>query len=408
MSPNPPDFKVVHDGWNDFTTRMTDIILGDGTPLPAPAQIMAWLDVSRPTLYNPVKAANAWQTYLNIFKDKDFVAGVMDMFCQPNAPRGVPWQYPDDIEKFGTVGTSIGGFAPMFPISFVDMMRFTLNKLEVCQAQIVSGVSSVTDALADCTFQGKTDTVRQHIRTSTPITNIVPANDLSTLDLYSNGQKVDGGFTHLVVATPHRSAEIELQIDPRWQNPVNRQSTADSTRLISMDTREAVTNLHIAESSKLFIKVKPWWRTDSTRIRCISADTTLANFYTLDYEDPDEAICLVNYTWEDFSEKSEALGPLNVRYQRLLDDLKNLAPDYVLQGMPPEATADNGVMIDWQKEPHYYGAFQLTRPVQEKLLSTLFYDFQVKATPDGLAKIYFVGDSYTGPGDGRKGRSRPR
>ncbi|MGH8060187.1 MAG: FAD-dependent oxidoreductase, partial [Candidatus Entotheonellia bacterium] len=173
-----------------------------------------------------------------------------------------------------------------------------------------------------------------------------------------------------------------------------RQSTADSTRLISMGTREAVTNLHIAESSKLFIKVKPWWRTDSTRIRCISADTTLANFYTLDYGDPDEAICLVNYTWEDFSEKSEALGPLNVRYQRLLDDLKNLAPDYVLQGMPPEATADNGVMIDWQKEPHYYGAFQLTRPVQEKLLSTLFYDFQAKATPDGLAKIYFVGDSY--------------
>lgn len=120
---------------------------------------------------------------------------------------------------------------------------------------------------------------------------------------------------------------------------------------------------------------------------------TMANFYTLDYGNPDESICLMNYTWEDWSEKLEALGEINERYQRFLHDLKLIAPDYIIDAMPTEATSENAVMIDWQKEKNYYGAFMLTYPFQEKMLSTMFYSFK-EDRPEQLAKVYFVGDSY--------------
>jgi len=404
--PTPEEFKTVHDGWNDFVSRMEDIELGDGTTLPAPAQIMAWLDKSSDS-YDAVRAFNAWQTYLNIFKDKPFVEGIEDIFCQPNAPGGTPWQYPEDIDKFGTVGTGIGGFAPMFEISFVDMMRFTLNRLEECQALITTGTGSVAEAMADCTFDidGEKHCVRDYIQLNSPVGHIVPTEDQSQIILKTNEGILGDDFTHVVLATTHRSAEIDMKIDPRWQNPAatSVRGSEEAARmaganeqLISMAAMQAIVNLHIAQSSKIFLNVKPWWRGEGNedKIRCISSDTTLANFYTLDYGDPEYGVCLMNYTWEDFSEKSEALKPLNDRYQRLLDDLKNIAPQYIIDSMPESVTEEDAVMIDWQNEKHYYGAFQLTYPFQEKLLATLFYDFENKTSNSKLAKLYFVGDSY--------------
>lgn len=395
----PPEVQKISDGWHDFTTRTNSIILGDGEVLPAPANIMKWLDDSGAN-YNPVKAANAWQVYVNKFKDKSFVEGIIDIFCQPNAPGNTSWSYPDDIDILGAVGTGIGGYAPLFEISFVDMMRFTLNKLEEDHAQIVTGVDSVTNALADCQIDidGTTHKVRDYIQLATPVGELKPTSDGTTISLYqqSTNASLGDAYTHIVAATTHRAAEIGLKIDSRWNNPAGQSSLPKSEvseQIIEMDSREAISTLHIGQSSKFFIKVKPWWKNDDTRVRCITTDTAMANFYTLDYGNPNESICLMNYTWEDWSEKSEALGEINERYQRFLHDLKLIAPDYIIDAMPVEATSENAVMIDWQKEKNYYGAFMLTYPFQEKMLSTMFYNFK-EDRPQQLAKVYFVGDSY--------------
>lgn len=138
----PPEFKVVSDGWTAFVTTTDNIALGDGTTLAPPAKIMGWLNKNNPATFNPVLATNAWQDYLNTFKDRTFVEGVMDIFCQPNAPGGTPWSYPEDIEIFGTVGTGIGGYSPLFDVSFCELMRFIFNGLEDCHAQIVTGTDS--------------------------------------------------------------------------------------------------------------------------------------------------------------------------------------------------------------------------------------------------------------------------
>ncbi len=401
--PVPEIFRDINESWTGFVTTTEPILLPNGVTLDPPAQITEWLDISNPLTYNPEKAQNAWQGYINYFKDKAFIEGIIDIFCQPNAPKKYDpftqqwgdryqWKYPEDIEKFGTVGTGIGGQSPLFPISFVCMMRFTLNKLEENHALIVTGTDSVANAIADFDMGGKK--LRDFISLNSPVKVIQPENNAEKISLVNNnGDIVASEINHLVIAITQRAAEIELGIDSLWQ--ASDKNMANN--LISMNKREAVSNLHIAQSSKFFLKVRPWWLGDANKdkIRCITTDTAMANFYTLDYNPNDtEAICLMNYVWEDLSEKAEALGELDERYQRFIRDLSQLdGIDYILEAMPRNVDATNAVMIDWQLQKYYNGAFALTQATQEDYLSQLYYSFT--NVNNNVAKIYFAGDSYS-------------
>ena len=401
--PVPEIFRNINESWTGFVSTKEPILLPNGITLDPPAQIMEWLDIANPSTYNPVKAQNAWQGYVNYFKDKAFIEGVIDIFCQPNAPKRLDpitqewgdryqWKYPEDIEKFGTVGTGIGGQSPLFPISFICMLRFTINKLEENHALITTGTDSVANALTDFDINGKK--LRDFIVLNTPISNILPENNAEKINLISNsGDIIADEVSHLIIATTQRAAEIELGIDSLWL--ASDKKTANS--LISVNKREAVSNIHIAQSSKFFLKVRPWWLGDSNKdkVRCITTDTAMANFYTLDYNDADtEAVCLMNYVWEDLSEKAESIGDLNERYQRFKRDLSQIDDiDYILEAMPNTVNDSNAVLIDWQLQKYYNGAFALTHATQEDYLSQLYYSFMNMET--NTAKIYFAGDSYS-------------
>ena len=398
----PEIFRDINESWNGFVNTKEPIYLPNGIQLDSPARITEWLNIDNPDTYNPVKAQNAWQGYVNYFKDKSFIEGIIDIFCQPNAPKTYntiteewggryQWKYPEDIEKFGTIGTGIGGQYPLFTIGFICLLRFTINKLEENHALIVTGTDSVADALADFDFNGKK--VRDFVQLNTPIHQIMPQQGGEKVTLKNaQGEDVDSDINHLVMATTHRSAEISMHIDSLWGSKDKEQAQD----IIAMEKRQAVTNLHIAQSSKFFLKVKPWWQEDESRVRCITTDTAMANFYTLDYNPDDtEAVCLLNYVWEDFSEKAEALGELDQRYQRFLSDLKALDDiDYILDVMPANVTEDNAVMIDWQLQRYYNGAFALTQATQENYLSELYYNF-MNMSNKNVAKVYFAGDSYS-------------
>ncbi len=400
----PEVFRDINESWNGFITTEEPIYLPNGVELDPPKLIMDWLNIDNKNTYDPVRAQNAWQGYINYFKDKSFIEGIIDVFCQPFAPKtyntqtkewgaSYQWKYPQDIEKFGTIGTGIGGQYPLFDISFVCLLRFTLNKLEENHALIVTGTDSVADALADFDFDGKK--VRDFVELNTPIQHIMPQDGGKKLTLINNsGKEVGGDINHLVMATTHRSAEISMHIDSLWGS----KDKAMSETLLPMAKRQAVTNLHIAQSSKFFLKIKPWWQGEANkdRVRCITTDTAMANFYTLDYNEKDEeAVCLLNYVWEDFSEKAEALGELDERYQRFLSDLKALDNiDYILDVMPKNVTEENAVMVDWQLKKYYNGAFALTQATQEDYLSKLYYNF-MNMSKEKVAKMYFAGDSYS-------------
>jgi monoamine oxidase len=399
----PEIFRDINESWNGFINTTEPIVLPNGVQLDPPAKITEWLNIADPSIYNPVKAQNAWQGYVNYFKDKSFIEGIIDIFCQPSAPKKYntitdewgeryQWSYPNDIEKFGTVGTGIGGQSPLFPISFICLMRFTLNKLEEDHALIVTGTDSVVNALADFDFNGKK--LRDFIALNTAVKAIKPTKEGDKISLVNKkGETVAEDINHLVVATTHRSAEIELGLDSLWQ--ANNKVIAD--KVISMDKRQAITNVHIAQSSKFFLKIKPWWigKANKDKVRCITTDTAMANFYTLDYNEKDaEAVCLLNYVWEDLSEKAEALGELNERYQRFLSDLGQLKNiEYIIEAMPKEVDDSNAVMIDWQLQKYYNGAFALTQPTEENYLSQLYYNFM--KLNNASAKVYFAGDSYS-------------
>jgi tryptophan 2-monooxygenase len=399
----PEIFKDIHDSWLGFVTTTQPIIVGNGIELDSPANISAWLNVFAKT-YDPIRAQNAWQAWVNYFKDKSFIQGIIEIFCQPNAPQqynsktktfgeSYQWKYPEDIDKFGTVGTGIGGQSPLFSESFICLMRFTLNQLEDKHALIVTGTDSVPDALATLTLpNGKM--LKDFIRLNTPIGGIVPTSNGTRVNLIDNeGNLIDSDVQYLVVATTNKAAEVELGIDSLWQlqQPL-------SNEIITQDTREAISNVHMAQSSKFFLKVKPWWLNDpeQQKVRCITTDTAMANFYTLDYDSNDEyAVCLMNYVWEDLSEMAESIGDLDARYQRFLRDLKQIPQiDYIIDVMPEHVTEENAVMIDWQTQKYFNGAFALTQPTQEDNLSKLYYHFMTLKQLD-QAKVLFAGDSYS-------------
>ncbi len=398
----PEIFRDIYESWNGFVNTTASIVLSNGVSLAPPKKIMNWLNIADSTTYNPVKAQNAWQGYVNYFKDKPFIEGIIDIFCQPNAPRKYnpatkewgeiyQWKYPEDIEKFGTVGTGIGGQSPLFSIGFLCLLRFTINKLEEDHFQILTGTGSVADALADFDFDRKR--LRDYIRLNTPIQEVKPLQDGHKIGLISNHKEIVKDINHLVISTTQRAAEIGLKLDSLWE--AKNKKTANN--LISLSRREAITNMHIAQSSKFYLKIKPWWvgQANNDKIRCITTDTAMSNFYTLDYKkDNAEAVCLLNYVWEDASEKSEALGNMDERYQRFLSDLRQLEGiDYILEAMPGKADTSNAVMIDWQLKENYKGAFALVQPTQEDYLSRLYYNFTEKN--EGGAQIYFAGDCYS-------------
>lgn len=401
-TPMPEIFRDMNESWNGFVTTTEPIILANGLTLDSPANISAWLDVAAGT-YDPIRAQNAWQAWVNYFKDKSFIQGVIEIFCQPNAPKKYnsttktfgeryQWKYPEDIEKFGTVGTGIGGQSPLFSESFICIMRFTINKLEEEHALIVTGTDSVADSLANLNIDNAGN-LMQHIKLNTAIGGVVPSENGSSISLTNKeGQVIDEGITYLVVATTNRSAEIELGIDSLWQIQNN-----EANNILSQSKRSALSNVHMAQSSKFFLKVKPWWTGSGNqdKIRCITTDTAMANFYTLDYNENDEyAVCLMNYVWEDLSEMAEALGDLNERYQRFLRDLNQIPGiDYIVNAMPKQVDNSNAVMIDWQMQKYYNGAFALTQPTQEDFLSQLYYNF-LSLNKSG-AKVIFAGDSYS-------------
>jgi tryptophan 2-monooxygenase len=71
----PEIFKDIHDSWLGFVTTTQPIIVGNGIELDSPANISAWLNVFAKT-YDPIRAQNAWQAWVNYFKDKSFIQGI--------------------------------------------------------------------------------------------------------------------------------------------------------------------------------------------------------------------------------------------------------------------------------------------------------------------------------------------
>jgi tryptophan 2-monooxygenase len=384
----PPSYATVNGGWGAF---MTDgFTSADGTIQLTAASALTDL-LSKPGNAGEVTAA--WQAYVDAFGNSSLYEAMVRIFTDPNAPTapGAPepklWQ-PLDFEFFGALGTGFGGFGPLFPIGFLDIIRFVVNAVDSDQHELLTGVESIVQGFLGQSIplaSGGSTTVADHVVTGTPVVAVATSGDQVQLT-FENGEV--GTFDRVVVATSHRSMELTMGL-----------GYSQNGAPLSENVADAIRRLHLEDSSKVFVESTDFWNqqrpgSEVNWPRNVVGDTILRNLYALTYPDaPDgTGALLFSYTWADDSLKQQTYTDPKARLGLLLRDLSTIDPalaETVVQAID----IDTVQVIDWQAEPYFFGAFKLNQPGQDPYVHDLFYDF-LKATgtgPDRL--VYLAGDS---------------
>lgn len=376
----PPSYTTVGNGWDEFTKK--GFKSADGTIDLAPASAITTL-LSEPG--NTSQVVSAWQAYIDAFGNSSLYEAMLRIFTDPHAPGGTVWQ-PIDFEFFGALGTGFGGFGPLFPIGFLDIIRFVINAVDSDQHELLTGVESIVQGFLDhpiATPSGHT-TLRAHVQTGMPVSGVAVKGDQVRLSFAGWPPAV---FDRVVVATSHRSMELTMGL-----------GYSDEGSPLALPVADAVRRLHLEDSSKVFVESKDFWNQPrpggGNWPRNVVGDTILRNLYALTYPDtpPGTGALLFSYTWADDSVKQQTYLDPGARLDLLLRDLATIDQDLAttVNFAIDRSTAQ---VIDWQREPYFYGAFKLNQPGQDPYVQSLFYDFQKARAGGAGSLVYLAGDS---------------
>jgi tryptophan 2-monooxygenase len=383
----PPSYAKVQNGWKAFTRD--GFKSADGSISVLGTDVLTGMLALSFTGGPPVQ--EAWQAYIDAFGNSSLYEGMVRIFTDPNAPGGAVWD-PIDFEFFGALGTGFGGFGPLFPIGFLDILRFVINAVDSDQHELLTGVESIVQGFLNqpVPFEGSTATLEPRVRINTPITGLAVQGN--SVELSFAGGAVET-FDRVVVATSHRSMELTMGL-----------GYSNGGGPLSETVADAVRRLHLENSSKVFVESGAFW--DQSRPgsnynwpRNVVGDTILRNLYALTYPGApaQTGALLFSYTWAEDSVKQQCYSDPQARLGLLFTDLATIDQELAdkVQGSVIAATAQ---VIDWQLEFYYFGAFKLNLPGQEPYVQSLFYDFQ-KARDVGPGEIppdclvYLAGDS---------------
>ncbi len=363
---------------------------GEDPPAPFAAIRAAWDAFTDPIVQSVNDAWNSggvqalapvWQGLIDRYANMSFYEALVD---------GIPDWGPEELNAFGALGMGAGGFGPLYDVGFLEMLRLIVNALEVNQVAIQGGISALTDGFLTTPVEqpGGTSTSLQEsgamaMRCTATAIGCDAGGEPQLTYVDVTGEERRETFDAIVVATTTRSMEMLGLTLP----------TPGGTDAVSEPVRVALRNLHMMASSKLFIRTATkFWNNPGVPAN-IQTDELPRGVYTLDYADTDEGIVLVSYTWGDDSDKLLALAP-EQRLAAFVKVLEAASPEFAAY-LEPEA--DQILMVDWQAEPNYYGAFKLNLPGQDADLQAAYFQFQTAGTSLDTG-VYLAGDgvSWTG------------
>ena len=328
-----------------------------------------------------------WQEQIVRYKDASFYEALVE---------GIPAWTTEDLNAFGALGMGSGGFGPLYGVGFLELLRILLNQFEVDQQLIVNGIGSLTDGFYETQVTppngGQPVSLQQlgAVHLNTPVT-AVQYNQLSERAkvIYDGGSQE---FAAVIVATTTRAMELMGLTQAAPQDNVNT--------LVTPPVKTAIRNLHLMESSKLFIRTATKFWLDGSVPQVILTDELPRATYCLDYPQTDNGVVLISYTWGDDSAKLLALPPAQ-RFAALRETLSFIHPQFAQQ-LEPVGGAAGILSVDWESEPDYYGAFKLQNPGQDADLQAAYYQFQ--SVLDGTDRgVYLAGDSVSWAGGWTEG-----
>lgn len=373
-SQHPPAlFTRVAKGWDAFVQE--GCVLANGVRLPAPVSITAALQEGQRE-----QAVAAWRSYIQAFENVSFYSGLVSIFTAPKPPGGQRWQ-PTDFELFGALGLGSGGFGPLYQIGFLELLRLIVNELETDQELVMGGIESLAKALCEQRFHGRR--LYDRIRLATAVTGV--SHGQNRKPVVSLGQGRAEHFSRVVVAVTNRAMTIDMGL-------------GYDLGILTASQRSALSGVHMTSSSKVFVMTRDkFWQTQRDLPANIQTDTLVRGVYCLDYAPNDPhapGVVLLSYTWEDDSTEQLGLRDKRARVQRLVQDVARTNPDFARHVVPiNEDYATYTQVIDWELEPHYYGAFKLNFPGNDELSRRLFYQFLGCQDAATDPFVYLAGDS---------------
>ena len=307
-----------------------------------------------------------------------FFQGLVQAFVENASKWGCdPWSVRD-FSLFGALGLGSGGFGPLYQVNFAEIARLVVNGLETDQKFYPGGL----DALIAGFKNGLTNS---SIKTNCKVIAVEGTDGSGSRApvgiTYQPGSSspVTGKFDAAIIATTTRSMQVDMALtDPiYWKPPLPE--TANT----------AIRELHLMNSSKLFVLTKTKFWEHGNYPANIQTDGLCRGLYCLDYPSAGGyGVVLISYTWGDDSTKYIALKDPAERLEILLQSLTPGAQSFVTK-LRSEIMPQYTKMVDWQDESQYYGAFKLNYPGQDPRNRDLYYHF-LNAQWNG---VFLAGDS---------------
>jgi tryptophan 2-monooxygenase len=357
----PAQFDTVSTAWDNLAGGFAQITQNLTTPSGFASAAQAW----QALIYNAAPPGPE-QGYSGI----SFFQGLVQAFVENYSQYGLqqPWQ-PEDFALFGALGVGSGGFGPLYQVNFAEIVRLVVNGLETNQQFYPGGL----DALAS----GFLQSVASSIAYGAKVNSVYSADGKVAVAVEKDGSQ--GEFDAVIVATTTRSMQVDLGLtDP-----------ASGAPLLTADQNTAIREIHLMNSSKLFVLTQSkFWLQSANLPANIQTDGLVRGLYCLDYgPNTKYGVVLISYTWGDDSTKYIAIKDPRQRLEILLNSLQAAVPDFV-KALRPEILPAYTTLVDWQDQLGYYGAFKLNYPGQDPLNQTLYYQFL--QSQNG---IYLAGDS---------------
>lgn len=374
----PVQFQRVHRDWSAFVRSVGDPVVED-------------------LVRGDLEGARAkWQALIDEYKDVSFFGALRRLMPD--------WQYPEDFDLFGALGIGSGGFGPLFQVGFLEILRLMVNGLEIDQLFVESTTGALAEGFYTHVPAGGTPFGEKSLRR---LRCVIPRRVIGVeamprtprARLHFEGAPPEE-FDAVIVATSTRAMQVSLRMtSPAFRNGPAGMEPAFSPA-IGPDVQAALRELHLMNSSKMFILTerKFWKGTDIPET--VQTDQLPRGVYLLDYPSehyPDYGVVCVSYTWGDDSTKLLAETPLMERLAILREAIAGIQPDLAAHLLPAhgEASVYN---IDWQATDLHHGAFKLNYPGQDHRTRDAYYQFLECLDSAHDQRVFLAGDSVSWTG----------
>jgi tryptophan 2-monooxygenase len=370
----PGPFEKIHDDFTRFIASLTDPVFdpwkrGD-------------LDGVR----------SAWQALIDRYADASFIHAIT---------QGIPKWGPRERKAFGALGMGSGGFGPLYPVGFLEMLRVLVNQWETDQQLIRYGIGGLVDGLHARVVQ-RPDGSRSSLAAAglvhckSPVKKIARHGNTVTVTIAGpNDTRTEDYDAVIVACTSHAMEYMGLTLPESAGSPPD-----ESKMALGADARSALRNLPLVNTSKLFIRTKTkFWAGDDDMPENIQTDELPRGIYCLDYPQTDNGVVLVSYTWRDDATRLTACPP-EQRFEMFLRVIEKIDPRFAAELVPE---ADELVVVDWQSRPYYYGGFKLDQPGQETFVQNVYYQFLDALDASVDTGVYLAGDSVSFAGGWTEG-----